>query len=646
MKLFFAALLLCMAVPALQAKCANGQYDVSSPNKHIKATITVNAQGVSYTIDRDGQAVLQRSRLGLIREDGDFSKNLSLLSATPVVLVSDTYTLVTIKRKLNTYKAGKRVFHFTNADGKLMDIIFQVSNDGVAFRYYFPGASADVKKITAELTSYHFNTDAKGWLEPMSDAKSGWARANPSYEEYYQKGIAVGTPSPIKAGWIYPALFNTGSNWVLITETFPTSGNYCGTHLKAESPDGEYQTALADPREIFTGGAAGPQSKLPWYTPWRVITIGSLKTITESTLGTDVAAPAIKMDVSVVKPGKASWSWVLLKDGKTTYPVQKQFIDYAAEMHWQYCLIDALWDTQIGYDKIKELAGYAKTKNIGLLLWYNSAGSWNETPQTPKDKMLTHASRVKEFDILKNVGIKGIKVDFFGGDGQSMMQYYIDILNDAKDFGLLVNFHGTTLPRGLERTYPNLVTMEAIRGMEFATFEQKNMDEQPTHCTTIPFTRNVFDPMDYTPMALYKVPNMERRTTSAFELALPVIFQSGITHMAETPEGMSHVPNYVKSFLQQLPNYWDDIRFIDGYPGKLAVLARRSGNKWYIAGINGENVDKILDLDLSFLKNYPTGDYITDGAEPLTFVEAKLNAGNHTQIKVKPNGGFVLVFEK
>jgi hypothetical protein len=643
---YLTVLLLCLSVPVLQAKCADSQYDLSSPDKHIKITLNITGQSLAYSVSRDGVPVLQPSKLGLVCDGDDFSKGLSLLSASPVISVTDFYQLYTIKRNINNYKAGKRVFHFKNTSGKLMDIIFQVSNDGVAFRYYLPGASSDIKKITAELTSYHFGADTKGWLQPMAEAKSGWAKANPSYEEYYQRGIPAGTPSPIKAGWVYPALFNTGSNWVLITETFPTDGNYCATHLNAESPDGEYQTALADPREVYTGGVSGPEAKLPWYTPWRIITIGSLKTITESTLGTDLATPAVKMDAALVKPGKASWSWVLLKDGKTTYPVQKQFIDYAAEMHWQYCLIDALWDTQIGYDKIKELADYARSKNIGLLLWYNSAGSWNETPQTPKDKMLTHESRVKEFGILKSMGIKGVKIDFFVGDGQSMMQYYIGILNDAKDFGLLVNFHGTTLPRGLERTYPNLVTMEAIKGMEFATFEQKNLDEQPTHCTTIPFTRNVFDPMDYTPMVLYKVPKLQRRTTSAFELALPVIFQSGIQHMAETPEGMSHVPDYVKSFLQQLPNYWDDIRFIDGFPGILAVLARRSGNKWYIAGLNGEAIDKVLDLDLSFLKAYPAGELITDGAEPLTFSDAKIGASGHTQIKVKPNGGFVLVFEK
>lgn len=641
----YLSLLLCVAI-GLNAKSATVNYIITSPDKHIKVSLAIGAEGAFYTVNSDGKTVLEQSKLGLVREDADFSKSLSLIAASPVSVITDHYELLTIKRRINDYTANRRVFHLKNAAGQLMDIIFQLSNDGVAFRYFFPGASATAKKITNELTSYHFNAQTIGWLQPIDNAKTGWAKANPSYEEFYEQGIPVGTPSPTGAGWVYPALFKTGNNWVAITETFP-QGNYCATRLGAQSPDGEYKVTFPQAPEVFTDGILGPEAKLPWYTPWRIIVIGSLKTVTQSTLGTDVAPPpAFKMDASVIKPGKASWSWVLLKDSKTTYPVQKQFIAYAADMHWNYCLIDALWDTQIGYDKIKELADYAKTKNVGLLLWYNSAGKWNETPQTPKDKMLTHESRVKEFGILKNMGIKGVKIDFFGGDGQSMIKYYTDILTDAKDFDLLVNFHGTTLPRGLERTYPNLVTMEAIKGMEFATFEQANLDQQPIHCTTIPFTRNLFDPMDYTPMALYKVPGLKRKTTSAFELALPVMFQSGIQHLAETPEGMSHMPAYVKSFLQQIPNNWDDVKLIDGYPGKLAVLARRAGNKWYIAGLNGENTDKELDLDLSFLQKYPDAQLITDGSEPISFTETKIKASNHTAVKIKANGGFVMVFTR
>jgi alpha-glucosidase len=313
-------------------------------------------------------------------------------------------------------------------------------------------------------------------------------------------------------------------------------------------------------------------------------------------------------------------------------------------MHWQYCLIDADWDKKIGYDKVKELAQYAATKNVGILLWYNSSGAWNTVKYSPKSKLLTHEDRVKEFTRLKEMGIKGIKIDFFGGDGQSMIKYYIDILNDAAKFGLLTNFHGATLPRGWSRTYPNLLTTEAIRGFEMITFNQSDADSEANHCAMLPFTRNAFDPMDFTPMNLYKIQTrVKRQTTSAFELATSVLFISGIQHFAESPEGMSHQPEYIKQFLRDLPVRWDDVKFIDGYPGKHVVLARKSGNKWYIAGINGEKMEKSVQLNLSgFNKKKVT--YITDGTQPLTFTTETIPATSK-QVTMKPNGGFVMVLE-
>jgi hypothetical protein len=617
---------------------------ISSPDKNISAQILIKDGFVTYEAYCQKSLVLENSKLGIIREDADFSKDLSFLSADNIKPVADNYELLTSKRKINSYKANNQIFHFKNNSGKLMDIIFQVSNDGLAFRYFFPGSGQEIFKIKKEITSFNFPSKTKAWLQPLAVAKSGWSNTNPSYEESYQKGIDAGTPSPTEAGWAYPALFNSGNHWILISEAF-LEKNYCGTRLQQNSPQGEYSVGFPDQREIFPNGAAYPQSSLPWYTPWRIITVGSLKTIVESTLGTDLAKPSIEIDKSFIKPGIASWSWVLLKDDSTVYEVQKRFIDYAADMHWKYCLIDADWDKKIGYDKIKELADYGKTKNVGLILWYNSAGSWNTVTYTPKDKLLTSESRAEEFGKLQKMGIKGVKIDFFGGDGQSMIAYYHDILKDAAKYNILVNFHGATLPRGWHRTYPNLMTMESIRGMEMITFWQGNADEEPAHATTIPYTRNAFDPMDFTPMVLYKIPNINRITTSAFELATPVIFLSGIQHMAETPEGMRHVPDFVKSFLQELPVNWDDVRFIDGYPGKLAVIARRSGNKWYVAGINGENKEKSLKLDLSFLKDYE-GNIITDGNEALSFAQKNISPQKETGITVKPYGGFVMVFEQ
>ena len=370
---------------------------IPSPNKELSAQLWLTKDNQPYySVTLNNQPILTNSKLGLVREDADFTKDLKLISASISQPVTDKYETINAKRRINIYKANKKTFHFQNARGNKIDIIFQVSNDGVAFRYYFPGSSTEIKKIKEEITSFHFPKNTKAWLQPMDESKTGFEHTNPSYEQYYQKEIDAGTPSPGKAGWVYPALFKTGNAWALITEC-NMDGKYCGTRLKQFSPDNEYSVGFPQETEIFPGGALNPESFLPWYSPWRVIAIGSLKTIVESTLGTDLANPAIKVDPSFIKPGKASWSWVLLKDDSTVYDVQKRFIDYAADMHWQYCLIDSYWDQKIGYDKIKELADYGKKMGVGILLWYNSAGSWNTVKFTPKDKLLTHEDRVQEF---------------------------------------------------------------------------------------------------------------------------------------------------------------------------------------------------------------------------------------------------------
>ncbi|HEX9106941.1 MAG TPA: glycoside hydrolase family 97 catalytic domain-containing protein, partial [Longimicrobiales bacterium] len=342
-------------------------------------------------------------------------------------------------------------------------------------------------------------------------------------------------------------------------------------------------------------------------------------------------------------PGKASWSWPLLGDGSANFQTQKQFIDYAADMGWRYCLVDALWDYQIGYPAMKELVDYARTKGVRILVWYNSAGDWNTTPQTPRDRMVTHERRIMEFDRLEAMGVAGLKIDFFGADGQSMIGYYHDIMEDAEKYGFLLNFHGATLPRGWERTYPHLMTMEGIRGLEYVTFEQRNADQEPSHAAMLPFTRNVFDPMDFTPMALDRINNrIQRRTTSAFELALAVLFTSGIQHYAEIPEGMAKAPPYVREFLKGVPSIWDDVKFLAGEPGKYVLLARRSGARWYIAGINGEDTPRVVRLDLRALRARGPVTLITDGgSDGLGFRQMSVAAG--AQLTLAPHGGFVTV---
>jgi alpha-glucosidase len=617
---------------------------VSSPDGQLLVKLFTNANGeLFFTGSRNKQEVLAASPLGMITANADFSKGLKLLTPSAVSQVKDEYDMGHGKKSHIIYQANQRSFAVQSAQGKKMTIIFRLSNDGLAFRYAFDGAAAEPFEIKEEKTAYHFPAATRGFLQPKAEAQTGWEHTNPSYEEHYLQDIPMGTPAPFKAGWIYPALFKTGDTWLLFTETGMT-GDYAATHLQNDSGSNLYHVAFPDSREVFTNQALISKAKLPWQSPWRIVAIGSLKTIAESTLGTDLAPAAMPGDWSWTKPGIASWSWINSKDDYIIASEQRKYIDFAANMHWKYCLVDADWDRKIGYDSIKALAAYAGSKGVGLLLWYNSAGAWNTVKYTPKDKLLTHEDRVKEFSRLQAMGIKGVKIDFFNGDGQSMMQYYNDILADAAQYKLLVNFHGATLPRGWARTWPNLMTMESVRGFEMITFGQADADKAATHSAMLPFTRNAFDPMDFTPMNLYKIQTkVQRKTTSAFELATSILFLSGIQHMAENPEGMAHVPAYVQELLRQLPTHWDEVKFLDGYPGKLVVMARRAGDRWYIAGINGENQAKTIQLKLDDFKQ-KKATLVTDGDEPLTFATQSIALTAGTQINIQPNGGFIIVF--
>ncbi|WP_435131783.1 glycoside hydrolase family 97 catalytic domain-containing protein [Formosa sp. A9] len=618
-------------------------HNLTNAENTISVHVNVNANNQPfYQVYYNNTMVLDSSALGIIREDANFYDNLKITAISEPKLITDTYSLFHGKQKDITYTAQQYTVHLENETGEQLEIDFNLSEDGVAFQYHFPETSTDIKHITEEKTSYNFTKNSRAWLQPMSKAKTGWSNTNPSYEEHYKMNIPVSESSPIGEGWVYPALFNSNAIWTLISET-GLDNTYCGTRLKYNPQSEALQVTFPQKEEIFPNGALNPESKLPWSTPWRIITMGNLNTITESTLGTDLAKPAINTDTSFIKGGLASWSWVLLKDDFITYETTKRFIDYSASMHWPYCLIDVDWDTKIGDEKIKELATYAQSKDVKLLVWYNSSGSWNTTPYTPKSKLLTKDSRAHEFKKLNDLGVAGVKIDFFGGDGQSMIAYYHDILQDAAKHNLLVNFHGCTLPRGWQRTYPNLMTMEAIMGEEFVTFVQDNADAQPSHCAMLPFTRNVFDPMDFTPMVLDTIPNIKRVTTPAFELALPVLFTSGVQHIAEIPEGMKKQPEFVISYLQDIPTLWDASKFVSGYPGKDVVMARKKGKNWFVVGINGEAETKTLNLDLSFIEA-SNGLLITDGPDGLEQQQIDLNTNKTLNITVKPYGGFTLKF--
>lgn len=623
--------------------------DLTSPDQQLQVNVFVTEQNtLAYSVDRAMQPVILESDLGLQLTAADFTQGVSIESRSPITRVSDDYTMHVGKRSNIAYRANEQTFSILNAQQQKLLLTFRVSDDGVAFRYAVTDTAISNKEFVKETTGFQLVSDARAWLQPMAVAQTGWSNTNPSYEEHYQMDIPVGTPSTLGVGWAFPALFKTGDNWVLVSEA-GLNRHWHASRLHHESPNGEYKLATPQAPEIFIAnsgdkGALLANNSGDLISPWRILAIGDLPRIMESTLGTDVAEPAIALQDDFIKPGHSSWSWVILKDDFTTFDVQKKFIDYAADMHWDYTLIDADWDKKIGYEKLKELVDYAAQKNIGILVWFNSSGDWNESPYSPKSELLTHEQRSAVFSRLKEIGVKGLKVDFFSGDGQSMIAYYSEIMADAASHGLSLNFHGATLPRGWQRTYPNLMTVEAIKGFEFTTFTQADQDPVAAHVAMSLFARNVFDPMDFTPMVFGDIPNINRVTENSFELAESVLMISGIQHFAEVPEGMATAPEYVKAFLQELPREWDDVKFIDGFPGKYAVIARRAGDTWYIAGINAETKSKTLNLDLGFVGD-KKGVLIVSGDTERSFVQQEISATSPQQITLRPSAGFVMVLK-
>lgn len=624
-------------------------HDIASPDGHIVVHVAVDHAGAAtYSVTCNGQTLLEPSPLGLDTTCGTWLTGLKLVGTTPAKLIDDPYRLLHGKRSACPNRANLSAIALTNDKDQSLRVVFRVSNDGVAFRYELWACDhAKTATVNREATGFNFPKTARAWLMPIDDDLSGWGRMNPCYERLYNVDIPVTQASPSSDGWAFPALFHANGVWALVSES-NVDGGYCASRLTTATDEGLLTIKFPDPRGNNGKTPAEPHVKLPFKSPWRVIVLGdSLKPIIESTLVQDVAEPSKLAKTDFVKPGKAAWGWLREQNKAMTVERQTDFIDMAAKLGLEYCLIDAEWDARIGYEKMAKLVKHAANENVGIWLWYNSNGDFNDASQTPKDKMDTHAARAKEFKRLRDMGVSGVKVDFFGGDKQATMQLYADILKDAANAGILVNFHGATIPRGWDRTWPNLMTMEGVRGEENLAWDPKNADREAEHCCILPFTRNAVGPMDFTPNCLghhYDPKHLRDRYASlAFELALTVVYESGVQHLGITPEDAAHIPDFVTKYFHELPRTWDDTKFVDGLPGKYVVIARRSGDKWFIAGINGQTTPQEITSKLDFLKKTQSGKLIVDTADKKNLEQRDAEVGGDKPLKltIPPHGGFV-----
>ena len=617
------------------------QIQLQAPNK--KNVVTLHATDsqnkgewylkVSYQTTTNLSEIIPKINLGLSRSDQDFSKELRFLKATKPRLIKEHYELSYGKKAIRENIANEVIVSFENPKKAKLNLIIRAYNDGIVFRYEFPEKQGSYT-INDEFTAYQIPKEHKRWLEKWNPANEGLYAASDNGTITQQE-------------WCYPALFNTAdkSSWYLLHEA-DLDRTYCGTKLSNTKDTNTYKLTFPDPKDARGKGESKPTISLPWKSPWRVITIGNLSDIVESTLVEDISTPTRFKTTDWIKPGKVSWNYWSSNHGTKDYKTVCAFADLAEKMNWPYTLLDWEWDSMTNGGNLEDALKYIHSKGIKPLMWYNSGGDHTWVPSTPKDRMLTHKNRVEEFTKLKKLGVVGVKVDFFESEKQDMIQYYLDILEDAAQFEMMVYFHGCIVPRGWSRTYPNLMTYEAVRGAEWYNNGPEFSTTAPEHNTILPFTRNVVGAMDYTPVT-FTNSQFPHHTSYGHELALSVLFESPLQHMADRPEGYYELPDEVKTFLKDVPTAWDDTKLIDGYPGQEVTMARRKGNAWFVGGISAsEKKETTKKLSFAFLKQGVTyrAAVIADGNHDKAFASQvmEVNKNSTIDIKVLRRGGFVI----
>ncbi|MBR4192529.1 MAG: glycoside hydrolase family 97 catalytic domain-containing protein, partial [Prevotella sp.] len=584
---------------------------VASPNGKLSAKLN----GKSLIINYDKQKVIELA-------DISFDK----LRFTRQV--KDDYQMLEGKRLHCTNEANE----YQAPIGSNAKIVIRLYNDGIAFRYEY--IKLENQKQPEEHTVYLIPEGTKRWFMQWTEAYEGFF---PQTTTYKVKPIRTSSGASTSADgwnnrWGYPALLEPVEGvFALISEANIERRQSASCLYN----DGERYSVVAAENDLNLSG--------DWHTPWRVVIIGKLADIVESTLVTDVSEPSQLKNTNWIKPGVVSWIYWANNHGSNDFNIIKKYVDMAVVLKLPYVLIDGEWDEM---DKIasnegktiEDAVAYANAKGIKPMIWYNSSVGWIDGAPGPKFRLNKPEDREKEFAWCEKIGVAGVKIDFFSGDNQMNMDYCLDLLESAARHHLLVNFHGAPIPRGWQKTWPNLLSTEGVYGAEWYNNVPTFTDKAASHNTTLPFTRNVIGPMDYTPCA-FSDSQHPHITSLAHELALTVLYESGLQHLADRPESFLAQPKEVQDFLGQLPTVWDETRYVSGYPGESAVLARRSGNTWYVAGINGKDDPQILNTDLGFIGKGSVQMFVDDasGKWQISTI-SKLPS----QVECQPRGGFVM----
>jgi alpha-glucosidase len=647
---------LALALLALTPAFSQTSWDITSPGGNVRGTVQLadlSAQvsypagsRLYYNVSVGGPSFAEATPpapLGITRQDESFVDGLVFDSASAPIVIDETYSMVTGKRRVIRNNANERSLYFHNANGARLKLVVRAYDDGFAFRYVFPETNSASFTVTGEATGFRVPASSTGWMMPHQAP----AQFAPGYEDTYRQ-VTSGANSPNADGWSLPATFKTPTGvYVMIGETDVTP-NYAGTRLQQSSTNSVYRIRLPNPAEGNNTGSVNPVWTLPWEMPWRFVIAGTNPgVVLESAMPTNLASPSKVADVSWIKPGRSSWSWYSAEASPRTYSQMLPFYDLAQQMTWEYHLVDATWDRLTG-GTMANLIAYGKARNVETLVWYNGGGPNNTLSATdygPRDILNDSALRQTEFQKLKDWGVKGIKVDFFQSDKQNIIKYYHDLMRDAAKYNLMINFHGCTIQRGWQRTYPNLMTTESVKGAEMYKYDGGYPAGQPSRNTMLPFTRNVMGGMDYTPVTFTQYAN-KHLTSSAHELALTVVFESGLLHLADKVAGYTARPDSVKAFLRGIPTVWDETKYLQGEPGTHLVVARRKGQDWWVGGVNGQNATRAFSQPLTFLG---AGNYallqIADSTvndSTFTFRTRNVGASDTVSVSARAYGGFAL----
>ena len=617
------------------------EWTLSSPDKKVTLTVKKENNGtLSYTVYCGKNIAIEPSRLGLIMDEKSIGDNAEFISESKSKEIKVNYSLKVGKQLSTTDHCMEKTLSFKDKSGLTFDIVMRAYNDGAAFRYAFTGKDNKIHTIQNELTEFAVPTNGKAWTFPyMTDERN-----RPCYEEYAEYEIPIRSKSKQESGWAFPMLFNTNGLWMLITEA-EIDGNYPATHVDNSGKDNAYKIRFPEKEEaVYPNDKSEPASTLPWKSPWRSIIVGKdLNTIFSSQMVTHLNPRSVIEDQSWIKAGRSSWSWWSEKKPRS-YKRQTKYADLSKEMTWEYILVDDGWTEMKDGGTMEDVVKYANNSGVNVWLWYAS-GAGKESD--PAMIMIDPDLRKKEMKRISQLGVKGVKIDFFDTDKQRVMKLYIDILKDAIDNRLMVNFHGSTLPRGLERTYPNLMSMEAVKGAENLG-RQEQCDAAPAHNTVLPFTRNVVGPMDYTPVT-FSIKNPKRngvpRTSYAHQVALSVVFESGFQCFADKEQVYHSLPDKPKEFLKKVPCAWDESRLVSGYPGDHVIVLRRKGDQWYIAGISGKREKRKLSFTLPDEFRNKKLVLITDGANGTSFGNKTITVNGTVTVDLLEDGGFAGILQ-